>query len=150
MAERPKGYGMTAELHDKVRIKIAARSFVRGKTTGVYVCTQKAAKHDPQLEDQARRWIEAVTGETLDGTFHEALKDGKVLCKLINILQSGSVPKINDSKMAFKMVSNRCWLVTQSVRVIVKLPAKSCTLAVTGKFSIIPADGKHRNVFDTM
>ena len=84
MAARPKGYGMTAEIKDKLD-----------------------SKYDPKLEAEARSWIEAVTAEPLPGgTFAEALNDGKVLCKLINTLRPGSVRKINDSKMAFKKMEN--------------------------------------------
>lgn len=83
MASRPKGYGMTAELNAK-----------------------KDAKYDPELEAKAQDWIEKVTGEKFPGTFHDSLKDGVILCKHINILLPGSVKKINESKMAFKMMEN--------------------------------------------
>lgn len=83
MAERPKGYGMTAELQEK-----------------------KAAKYDPQLEQEARDWLETIVSPFPSGTFHEALKDGVYLCNVINALQPGSVKKINPSKMAFKMMEN--------------------------------------------
>lgn len=84
MANRPEGYGFTAEIKSK-----------------------QAAKHDPERERQARNWLQAVTGEPFPaGTFHEALKNGVYLCKLINKLQPGSVSRINDSKMAFKMMEN--------------------------------------------
>lgn len=67
---------------------------------------QQDAKHDPQMEADAKSWLEAIAGEPFpDGSFHEALKDGVYLCKVINQLQPGSVPKINQSKMAFKMVT---------------------------------------------
>lgn len=84
MAARPKGYGMTAELKDKID-----------------------SKYDPNLEAEAREWIEAVTGRPFPaGTFAEALNDGQVLCNLINGLRPGSVKKINASKMAFKKMEN--------------------------------------------
>lgn len=83
MASRPKGYGMTAELERK-----------------------KAAKHDPELERQARQWIEAVTGERIGPDFQEGLKSGEILCKLINNIKPGAVKKVNNSKMAFKMMEN--------------------------------------------
>ena len=61
------------------------------------------AKLDPELRRQAHVWIQDVTGENFE-EFNEGLKDGVILCKLINILQIDSVKKINSSKMAFKMV----------------------------------------------
>ncbi|XP_038068193.1 calponin-3-like isoform X2 [Patiria miniata] len=83
MAQRPKDYGMTAELADK-----------------------KAGKYDPVAEQEAREWIEAVVGEPIQDNFQEGLKDGIILCKLANKLQPGSVRRINESKMAFKQVVN--------------------------------------------
>ena len=89
MADRPQGYGLTAE--------------VKGKM---------ASKYDPQREREAREWIEAVLHERVFGgasgadAVHEKLKDGIILCKLINIIKPGSVKNINSSKMAFKMMEN--------------------------------------------
>lgn len=41
-----------------------------------------AAKFNPQRQDEAREWIEHVTGESFSSAdFHEALKDGVLLCK---------------------------------------------------------------------
>ena len=84
MAERPTGYGMTAELKQK-----------------------QASRHDPKLEKEAKDWLVSVVGEPFpSGSFHDALKDGAYLCKAINKLKPGSVGKINSSKMAFKMMEN--------------------------------------------
>ncbi|XP_065837811.1 myophilin-like [Oscarella lobularis] len=66
-------------------------------------------------ESECRGWIEAVTGEKLSGALQEALKDGKTLCKLINVLEPGSVKKIQESKMAFKQMENISAF-TQAVR----------------------------------
>lgn len=91
MASRPKGFGLTAELARKTE-----------------------AKYDIDQEQQALRWIREVVGEdasALDGVtgsknVQEQLKDGVILCKLINCLRAGSVKKINSSKMAFKQMEN--------------------------------------------
>ncbi|XP_074661027.1 muscle-specific protein 20-like [Tubulanus polymorphus] len=89
MANRTTAHGLTAE----------ARSKIDGK-------------YSIEQEIQAREWIEAIVGEKLTpgatgaDNLHEALKDGKMLCKLINILAPGSVKKINDTKMAFKLMEN--------------------------------------------
>lgn len=84
MADRPTGYGMTAELKVK-----------------------QASKNDPRLEQEAKSWLAQVVSEPFpSGSFHEALKDGVYLCKAINVLKPGSVKKINTGKMAFKMMEN--------------------------------------------
>ena len=71
---------------------------------------QIKGKYDADLDAQARDWINQIVGTNIQmdnnpDTLQEALKDGFILCQLINALQPGSVPKINQSKMAFKMVS---------------------------------------------
>lgn len=93
MANRPRGYGLTAE--------------VRGKM---------AAKYEPEKEQEARLWMEAVVGEPMDPNvspdeplgqqrFQAALKDGIYLCKLAERI-TGSKVKFNQMKMAFKQMEN--------------------------------------------
>ncbi|KHD05335.1 hypothetical protein PN36_15290 [Candidatus Thiomargarita nelsonii] len=93
---RPIGYGMTAE----------------SKKT--------ADQFNQELATQVLQWMRVVLDEgglhetanslpitiTKYSDFHELLKDGTVLCKLINVIKPGSVKKINESKMAFKMMGN--------------------------------------------
>lgn len=80
-------------------------------TAHLFSVEQIKGKYDANEEAQARAWINAVLPDAglqveADMTdFVEALKDGKILCNLINTLRPGSVKKINESKMAFKMVS---------------------------------------------
>ena len=111
MAERPQGYGMTAEIRAKVtfyntcttRCIVTYMSFMAKVVDSV--CIQLDAKHDPVLEAQARDWLEAVVGESFpNGSFQEALRDGVYLCKAINVLDPNKNIKINTSKMAFKQV----------------------------------------------
>lgn len=95
MANRQKGFGMTAELNKK-----------------------KAAKFDARLASEAMEWIAGVLGH---GN-HESvckenevtemcqvvtpLKNGVALCQVINTIKPGSVKKINTSTMAFKQMEN--------------------------------------------
>ena len=58
------------------------------------------------MEDEARAWIEALTGAPLEGPLMEALKDGVVLCNLANAIQPGVCVKPSTSKMPFKQMEN--------------------------------------------
>lgn len=53
------------------------------------------SKYDPALEQELRNWISECTGLTLpaDLSFSECLKDGIVLCALIDYLEPGLLPK---------------------------------------------------------
>ena len=80
---RGAGYGLDAELARK-----------------------QAAKYDTKAEAQVREWITAVTGETFNASFGDSLKDGRMLCTLINKIQAGSVRKVETSSMPFKQMEN--------------------------------------------
>lgn len=84
------GYGLTAELELK-----------------------KQGKYEPEMEQDALAWIEAVFDKP--GLFdevsgaravHDILKDGIVLCELINVIQPGSVKRINHQNMPFFKMEN--------------------------------------------
>ena len=61
-------------------------------------------KYDPQMAVEAREWIEAYIGEELpDEDFMDGLKDGTVLCRLLNVVKPGST-KYKVSKMPFVQV----------------------------------------------
>ncbi len=83
VGSRGGGYGLDAELAKK-----------------------QAEKYDPHAEQMARDWIEAVTRERVEGSFGTALKNGQILCKLINTIKPGSVKKIEISNMPFKQMEN--------------------------------------------
>jgi hypothetical protein len=55
---------------------------------------------------EATRWIEEVTGQRLSGDFQSSLKDGVILCKLINKLKPGTIAKINTQRMPFMQMEN--------------------------------------------
>ncbi|CAF0870577.1 unnamed protein product [Didymodactylos carnosus] len=66
-----------------------------------------AAKRSTDLDKEAQEWIEAVIGEKFPkGAYEDALKDGIILCKLINKLSPNSVPKIATAGGAFKLREN--------------------------------------------
>uniref|UniRef100_A0AAY4B530 Calponin n=2 Tax=Denticeps clupeoides TaxID=299321 RepID=A0AAY4B530_9TELE len=65
-----------------------------------------AQKYDPVKEEQLRLWMQEVTGRRIGDNFMESLKDGVVLCELINKLQPGSVKKINNSTQNWHQLEN--------------------------------------------
>ncbi|XP_068908620.1 muscle-specific protein 20-like [Tenebrio molitor] len=69
---------------------------------------QVAGKRDPEQEKEAQAWIEAVIGERFPpGLPYEiALRDGIILCRLMNRLAPGIVGKINTSGGDYKMMDN--------------------------------------------
>lgn len=59
------------------------------------------------MEAEVLGWIEAVLGERLQsGTFEEVLRDGTILCRLMNKLKPGAIAKINTTGGQFKMMEN--------------------------------------------
>lgn len=71
------------------------------------VFLQVAGKREPEQENEARLWVETVTGERFPAVpFEEALRDGIILCKLMNRLAPGIIPKINTSGGDYKMMDN--------------------------------------------
>ncbi|VDD83661.1 unnamed protein product [Mesocestoides corti] len=66
-------------------------------------------KRDKDQENESLDWIEAITGLKLDRSkpYEDILKDGTVLCKLMNGIKPGSVKKINENAtMPFKIMEN--------------------------------------------
>jgi len=68
-------------------------------------------KYSEELAAEALEWVKEVTGDNICtagdmDNFHEVLKDGTVLCRLINDLKPGTIKKINNSQMAFKCMEN--------------------------------------------
>ena len=81
----------------------------RGPSFGLsaQVANKLAGKRDPQLEEQVAAWIEQILGQKLPpGTYDEVLRDGVILCNLMNKLMPGCIQKINTSGGQFKMMEN--------------------------------------------
>eukprot|EP00299_Pterocystis_sp_00344_P019646 c9719_g1_i1.p1 GENE.c9719_g1_i1~~c9719_g1_i1.p1 ORF type:complete len:1097 (-),score=353.71 c9719_g1_i1:69-3359(-) len=70
---------------------------------------KQKAKYDPALEEEVRSWICQMTGVSIPSGNHcldQPLRDGVVLCNLINKIRPGSVKKVNQMKMPFMMMEN--------------------------------------------
>lgn len=69
------------------------------------------SKYSDELAAESLEWIKEVTGEDINTSgdmdnFYEVLKNGVLLCKLVNAIKPGSVKKVNESQMAFKCMEN--------------------------------------------
>ncbi|XP_075971862.1 myophilin-like [Anticarsia gemmatalis] len=69
------------------------------------------SKYNDEIAHETLEWIKKLTGAPANTAgdaenLYEVLKDGTLLCKLVNTLQEGSVKKINQSTMAFKCMEN--------------------------------------------
>lgn len=67
---------------------------------------KQAAKYDTNAEAMVKDWITAVTGDQFGPSFGDSLKDGRILCNLINKIRAGTVKKIEASAMPFKQMEN--------------------------------------------
>lgn len=69
---------------------------------------QCAGKREPEKEAEAQQWIEAVIGERFrsDLPYELALRDGIILCKLMNRLQPGIITKVNVGGGDYKFMDN--------------------------------------------
>jgi len=67
---------------------------------------KQSAKFDKSLEAKARAFIEGTTGESIGDNFADGLRDGILLCKLLNKLKSGSVTGFKPSSMTFVKMEN--------------------------------------------
>ncbi|XP_033217656.1 muscle-specific protein 20-like [Belonocnema kinseyi] len=67
-----------------------------------------AGKRNLEQEKEAQEWIETILGKKfpVGETFEDVLRDGQVLCQLMNKISPGSIPKINTSGGQFKMMEN--------------------------------------------
>ncbi|XP_060530864.1 muscle-specific protein 20 [Cylas formicarius] len=67
-----------------------------------------AAKRNPQQDKEAQEWVETILGAKFPPgqLYEDVLKDGTILCQLINKLAPGSIPKINTSGGQFKFMEN--------------------------------------------
>jgi hypothetical protein len=71
------------------------------------IATKEEFKYLPELERSARQWIEKIVGDIQPNlTFPQYLKSGVILCKLMNALKPGIIPKINEQNIAYMQMEN--------------------------------------------
>ncbi|KAK8737746.1 hypothetical protein OTU49_004222 [Cherax quadricarinatus] len=71
------------------------------------VMVKMMGKREPEQEKEALEWIFTVLGEPVPhGDFGDILRDGQVLCRLMNKLSPGAIPKIHTTGAQFKMMEN--------------------------------------------
>ncbi|CAI6313391.1 unnamed protein product [Periconia digitata] len=67
----------------------------------------RMGRYTPQAANEARAWIEEILGERLPaGDLLDALKDGTVLCKLVNLAVPNPGVKFKKSPMPFIQMEN--------------------------------------------
>jgi len=69
------------------------------------------SKYSDVQANEVLEWIKLITDEAINTSgdadnFYEVLKDGTLLCRLVNVIKPDSVKKINQSTMAFKCMEN--------------------------------------------
>ncbi|TMW65935.1 hypothetical protein Poli38472_003700 [Pythium oligandrum] len=82
---------------------------VRGGGYGLdaELAKRAAERYDYDLEDEARYWVEEITGMEIGDDFGEGLRDGVILCELVNKIHPGVVKRVETkSKMPFKLMEN--------------------------------------------
>merc|ERR1711956_70211 len=57
-------------------------------------------------EIEVQKWIEDILNEPFPIQYEEALKDGVILCRVMNALCPGAITKINTSGASFKLMEN--------------------------------------------
>jgi len=58
------------------------------------------------VEREVKSWIESITGSSLSGSLESALKDGVVLCNLVNAIRPNTILTINKYNAAFRQMQN--------------------------------------------
>lgn len=61
-----------------------------------------------EQDKEAQEWIESILGAKFPPgqPYEDVIRDGTILCQVINKLAPGSVPKINTSGGQFKFMEN--------------------------------------------
>lgn len=65
-------------------------------------------KRDPEQERQTLEWIETVLGKKFHpkDRYDDIIRDGQVLCEVMNTLSPGAIRKVHSTGVEFKMMEN--------------------------------------------
>lgn len=66
----------------------------------------RRAKFDEQSAEEVRRWIETVVGIEINGDLISNLKDGTIICQLVNAIAGDQVARFKKSPMPFVQMEN--------------------------------------------
>ncbi|KAI6656429.1 Muscle-specific protein 20-like [Oopsacas minuta] len=79
---------------------------IRATKSGMNAELQKKmlGEYSVEAEIKVKQWVEEVTHMQCEENFFEWLRDGTVLCHLMNIIDPGSVPLVKKSSMPFKQM----------------------------------------------
>ncbi|XP_018332048.1 muscle-specific protein 20 [Agrilus planipennis] len=69
---------------------------------------QVAGRRDPEQEQEILNWIQVVTGERIPPNipYEHALRDGVLLCRVMNRLMPGCITRVNVSGGDYKFMDN--------------------------------------------
>lgn len=81
-------------------------------TDNVNTLPAKSPSKRMDHEKEAQQWMEAILQVQFPTSFGESLRDGVFLCKLINCIVPGTIPRVSTSKMPFQQMEN----VTQFIK----------------------------------
>lgn len=70
------------------------------------LAVKQMEKYDKDGEAKAIKWIEELTGISFTESFGPQLKNGVMLCELLNAVKPGTIKKVVKSKLAFKQMEN--------------------------------------------
>jgi len=67
---------------------------------------QVTGKRIPEEEAAAQQWIEQCIGRRFTQRYEDELRDGIILCELMNVLKPGSIRRVNTSGGDYRFMDN--------------------------------------------
>ncbi|CEG46478.1 Calponin [Plasmopara halstedii] len=74
--------------------------------SSIHGLTRTGASSGLTAEEEAQEWIEAVLDEKFLASFGDSLRDGVMLCTMMNKIKPGLIAKIQTSSIPFKQMEN--------------------------------------------